>query len=75
MYHMFTTRTPPSYVIVVTHTGSVSMLVLKAAFWHGLENMSNCHDIWHTYCVGSLINTFLWCYWNHLKKETKLATF
>jgi hypothetical protein len=65
---------PFSYVIVVTHTGSVPTLVPIDAFWHDFEIMSNCHGIWHTYSVVSLIKT-LWWYWNHLKKEMKLATF
>jgi hypothetical protein len=53
-----TTRNHPfSYVIVVTHTGSVSTLVHKDAFWHDFEIMSNCHGIWHAYNVGSLIMT------------------
>jgi hypothetical protein len=41
----------------VTHNGIVSTLVPKDAIWHDFKNMSNCHDIWYAYNVGSIIKT------------------
>jgi hypothetical protein len=65
---------PFSYVIVVTHSKSVFMLVCKDVFWHDFANISNCHDIKHAYIISSCIEILFYHATEIISKETKLDT-